>query len=64
MSIFYLGLREACLVILFFNLLCTLPVAYFSTWGPKLGLRQLTLSRFSFGYVTVRTYLSGSDNNP
>ncbi|KAH9844159.1 permease for cytosine/purines, uracil, thiamine, allantoin-domain-containing protein [Rhodofomes roseus] len=51
-SIFYLGLREACLVILFFNLLCTIPVAYFSTWGPKLGLRQLTISRFSFGYFT------------
>ncbi|KZT12599.1 uncharacterized protein LAESUDRAFT_7689 [Laetiporus sulphureus 93-53] len=51
-SIFYLGLRDATLTIIFFNLLCTLPVAYFSTWGPKLGLRQLTLSRFSFGYWT------------
>ncbi|KII88697.1 hypothetical protein PLICRDRAFT_176250 [Plicaturopsis crispa FD-325 SS-3] len=53
-SLFFLGLRDAILVILFFNLLTTLPVAYFSTWGPKLGLRQLTLSRFSFGYATAQ----------
>ncbi|KAJ3811650.1 permease for cytosine/purines, uracil, thiamine, allantoin-domain-containing protein [Lentinula aff. lateritia] len=53
-SIFFLGLKEAALTIIFFNLLCTLPVAYFSTWGPKLGLRQLTLSRFSFGYATAQ----------
>ncbi|KAJ3859964.1 permease for cytosine/purines, uracil, thiamine, allantoin-domain-containing protein [Lentinula novae-zelandiae] len=51
-SIFYLGLKDAALTIIFFNLLCTLPVAYFSTWGAKLGLRQLTLSKFSFGYFT------------
>ncbi|KAE9385571.1 hypothetical protein BT96DRAFT_968444 [Gymnopus androsaceus JB14] len=53
-SIFFLGLKEAALTIIFFNLLCNLPVAYFSTWGPKLGLRQLTLSRFSFGYATAQ----------
>lgn len=49
-SVFYLGLRDGILTILFFNLLSTLPVAYFSTWGPRLGLRQMTISRFSFGY--------------
>ena len=53
-SIFFLGLKESALTIIFFNLLCTLPVAYFSTWGAKLGLRQLTLSRFSFGYATAQ----------
>lgn len=52
-SIWFMGLRDAALTIIFFNLLTTIPVAYFSTWGPKLGLRQLTLSRFSFGYFTV-----------
>ncbi|EJU01230.1 hypothetical protein DACRYDRAFT_22455 [Dacryopinax primogenitus] len=51
-SIFYLSLRECFLCILFFNLLSTLPVAYFSTWGCKLGLRQMTIGRFSFGYYT------------
>ncbi|KIK56239.1 hypothetical protein GYMLUDRAFT_247991 [Collybiopsis luxurians FD-317 M1] len=53
-SIFFLGFKEAALTITFFNLLCTIPVAYFSTWGAKLGLRQLTLSRFSFGYATAQ----------
>ncbi|KAE9406856.1 hypothetical protein BT96DRAFT_954685 [Gymnopus androsaceus JB14] len=48
-----LGIRESCLVILFFNLLCCLPPAYFSTWGPKLGLRQMVQARFSFGYYGV-----------
>ena len=46
-SVFGLGFRLAVLAIIF-NLLGTIPVAYFSTFGPKLGLRQLTLSRFSF----------------
>ncbi|KAH7870293.1 permease for cytosine/purines, uracil, thiamine, allantoin-domain-containing protein [Lentinula edodes] len=50
--VFSLGFKDAALTIIFFNLLCNLPVAYFSTWGPKLGLRQLTLSKFSFGYFT------------
>lgn len=47
---FELGLKESCLTILFFNLLTTIPVAYFAVFGPRLGLRQMTISRFSFGY--------------
>jgi purine-cytosine permease-like protein len=47
-SLFQLTFRPAVLTIIFFNLLSTIPVAYFSTFGPKLGLRQLTLSRFAF----------------
>lgn len=47
---FALGLKESCLTILFFNLLTTIPVAYFAVFGPRLGLRQMTISRFSFGY--------------
>lgn len=49
-SVFGLGLKESCLTILFFNLFCTIPVAYFAVFGPRLGLRQMTISRFSFGY--------------
>ncbi|KAH8110364.1 permease for cytosine/purines, uracil, thiamine, allantoin-domain-containing protein [Phellopilus nigrolimitatus] len=49
-STFGLGLKESCLAILFFNLFSMLPVAYFAVWGPRLGLRQMTISRFSFGY--------------
>ncbi|KAI5118639.1 hypothetical protein M0805_000015 [Coniferiporia weirii] len=52
-STFGLGLKESCLAVLFFNLLATLPVAYFAVFGPRLGLRQMTISRFSFGYYTA-----------
>ncbi|OBZ77700.1 Purine-cytosine permease fcyB [Grifola frondosa] len=50
--IFGLGLRDTCLVILFFNLLCSALPAYLTTWGPKLGLRQMCQARYSFGYVS------------
>ncbi|KAI9510189.1 permease for cytosine/purines, uracil, thiamine, allantoin-domain-containing protein [Russula earlei] len=49
-AVFGLGLRDSCLLILFFNLLYALPSAYFSTWGSKLGLRQLCASRYAFGF--------------
>ncbi|KZS93398.1 hypothetical protein SISNIDRAFT_485652 [Sistotremastrum niveocremeum HHB9708] len=52
-SVFFLGLKESVMSIVFFNLLGTLPVAYFATFGPRLGLRQMTISRFSFGYYTA-----------
>ncbi|EIM87684.1 NCS cytosine-purine permease [Stereum hirsutum FP-91666 SS1] len=51
--VYGLGLRDSCLVILFFNILTTLPPAYFTTWGPRLGLRQMCLSRYTFGYFGV-----------
>ncbi|KAK0473780.1 permease for cytosine/purines, uracil, thiamine, allantoin-domain-containing protein [Armillaria novae-zelandiae] len=50
---FGLGVRDSCLVILFFNLLCALPPAYLTTWGPQLGLRQMVQARYSFGYFGV-----------
>lgn len=49
--IFGLGFWDSLAVIIIFNILGTLPVAFFSTLGPKLGLRQMTISRFSFGWV-------------
>jgi NCS1 nucleoside transporter family len=49
--IFQLGFWDAFAVIVIFNALGVLPVAFFSTLGPKLGLRQMTISRFSFGWV-------------
>jgi purine-cytosine permease-like protein len=52
-SIWYMGFKDSALTILFFNLVFTIPVAFFSTFGPKTGMRQLTLARFSFGYWTV-----------
>jgi NCS1 nucleoside transporter family len=49
-SIWYMGVKDAFLTIVFTNLAANLIVAYFSTFGPKTGMRQLTLTRFSFGY--------------
>src|SRR2546422_3059832 len=49
--IFGLGFWDSLAVIVIFNALGVLPVAFFSTLGPKLGLRQMTISRFSFGWV-------------
>src|SRR5229473_3604629 len=49
--IFGLGFWDSFAIILIFNALGVLPVAFFSTLGPKLGLRQMTISRFSFGWV-------------
>src|SRR5437660_6654641 len=50
-TLFRLGFWDSAAVIIIFNILGTLPVAFFSTLGPKLGLRQMTISRFSFGWV-------------
>ena len=44
-----LGFWDSVAVIIIFNALGVLPVAFFSTLGPKLGLRQMTISRFSLG---------------
>src|SRR5579859_5132807 len=49
--VFGLGFWDSVLAIVLFNALGILPVAFFSTLGPKLGLRQMTISRFSFGWV-------------
>jgi purine-cytosine permease-like protein len=48
---FGLGFWDGLAVIIIFNILGVLPVAFFSTLGPKLGLRQMTITRFAFGWV-------------
>src|SRR5207248_11587686 len=48
---FFLGFWDGLAVIIIFNAIGVLPVAFFSTLGPKLGLRQMTITRFSFGWV-------------
>jgi NCS1 nucleoside transporter family len=50
-QVFFLGFWDSLAVILVFNALGVLPPAIFSTLGPRLGLRQMTISRFSFGWV-------------
>jgi NCS1 nucleoside transporter family len=49
-SVFFgLGFWGSVAVIVVFNVLGVLPVAFLSTLGPKTGLAQMPLSRFSFG---------------
>ena len=48
--IFGLGFWDSIAVILLFNILGVLPVAFFSTLDPRLGLRQMTISRYAFGW--------------
>ncbi|KAF2006391.1 purine-cytosine permease [Amniculicola lignicola CBS 123094] len=53
-SLFFLGFVDAILTCFFFNLIGVLPVCYFSTFGPRFGLRQMVLSRFWFGWHGVK----------
>ncbi|KKA26334.1 hypothetical protein TD95_003508 [Thielaviopsis punctulata] len=48
-SVYGLSLRNASLVILFFTLFTTPAVAYLSVFGPRTGMRQMVLARYSFG---------------
>ncbi|KAF2688975.1 hypothetical protein K458DRAFT_440425 [Lentithecium fluviatile CBS 122367] len=50
---FGISLRDSALIILFFTVFSTVPVAYMCTWGPKTGMRQLVQARFSFGKYFV-----------
>jgi NCS1 nucleoside transporter family len=50
-QVFPLGFWDSVLVIIVFNALGVLPPAIFATLGPRLGLRQMTISRFSFGWA-------------
>jgi len=52
--IFRLGFVDTILIILFVNLLGIIPVCFFSTFGPRFGLRQMVLSRFFFGWYGVK----------
>lgn len=51
---FGLGFWGSVLVIIVFNALGVLPVAILSTLGPKTGLAQMPLTRFSFGLQGAR----------
>ena len=50
--VFYLGFVDTILIIFFVNVLGIIPVCFFSTFGPRFGLRQMVLSRFFFGVST------------
>ncbi|MGH2506217.1 MAG: purine-cytosine permease family protein, partial [Ktedonobacteraceae bacterium] len=48
---FALGFWDSLAIILIFNALGVLSPALLATLGPRLGLRQMTISRFSFGWI-------------
>ncbi|KAK8064907.1 Purine-cytosine permease [Apiospora phragmitis] len=52
--VFGLGFVETALAIIFINALGILPICFFSTFGPRFGLRQMALSRFYFGFYGVK----------
>lgn len=51
-GLFYLGWWDSFCCLLFFNIIGAIPPALMATLGPKLGLRTMTIPRFSFGTVT------------
>ncbi len=53
-TVFSLGFVDSLLTIFFINCLAITPVAFFSTFGPRFGLRQMVLSRFYFGFYGVK----------
>ena len=52
--VFKLGFLDTVLTILFINMLAAIPVAFWSTFGPVLGMRQMVLSRYYFGYHGIK----------
>lgn len=55
-AVFKLNFGASALTIIFFNLLGIVPVAYFSLFGAKTGMRQMILSRYMSGYLTGRFF--------
>lgn len=55
-TVFGLSFWQCVLTIIFFNALGVTGVAFFSIFGPKLGLRQILLSKFLVGNVAMRVF--------
>ncbi|KAL7416247.1 permease for cytosine/purines, uracil, thiamine, allantoin-domain-containing protein [Mrakia frigida] len=53
---FYLGLGDSMLIILFVNIFTAVIPAYLATFGPNLGLRQMTSSRYSWGWHGAKIF--------
>lgn len=52
--LFGLGLGDSMLVVLFANVLTACLPAFMAVFGPKLGLRQMTSTRFSWGWYGAK----------
>ncbi|AHY75618.1 Fcy21p [Saccharomyces cerevisiae YJM1573] len=54
--VFDLNFGQSVFVIIFFNLLGLVSVAFFSVFGAELGLRQMILSRYLVGNIAARIF--------
>ena len=52
--LFGVSFADSALVIIFFNLIGSFTVCFFSMFGARFGLRQMVLSRFWFGWYGVK----------
>ncbi|KAK9360077.1 hypothetical protein V1504DRAFT_434115 [Lipomyces starkeyi] len=55
-SIFRMTFWDSTLMIIFFTIFGTIPVAFYSLFGPEFGLRKMIISRFWFGYHGVKIF--------
>jgi hypothetical protein len=67
-GLFFLGWWDSFLCLLFFNIIGAIPPALMATLGPKLGLRTMTVQRFSFGTlyildITAQAAIDSSHNS-
>lgn len=55
-AVWAISFWQSVFVIIFFNILGLLPVAFFSCFGPEFGLRQMILSRYLTGVFAARIF--------
>ncbi|GME81839.1 unnamed protein product [Ambrosiozyma monospora] len=55
-SVFNLDFGTSVLCIIFFNILGACPVAFYSGFGARFGLRQMVLSRYLVGDIGMRIF--------
>lgn len=55
-TVYGLSMFQCIMCIIFFSLLGAMPVAFFSLFGVKLGLRQIVLSKFLMGDYGMRIF--------
>ena len=55
-TVFALSFWQNVLVIIFFSMLGVIPVGLFAVFGARLGLRQILLSKFLVGNITMRLF--------
>lgn len=55
-AVFGLNFYQSMVTAIFFSVIGSLPVAFFSVFGMKFGLRQMVLSRFLIGDIGARIF--------